>query len=308
MHYSCIASLFLAQGFLPLLLAAPTVPMTINAPKSPAGFQIEVIYHTPLQLLNPAGVYICAIQALAEWSGPSWDSMVHHDRLMEEPQLGVRFGYARVKWPKIGYRLQLSHLLLGLYQTVISMTEHNRFFMAATTFKENGRYIAAAVMGPIPRGPSSNNALASAAAAGNGTLSDESGQIQDTKYGWLKIEWSSNGIRVQASEIFTTIMDAIISTADEPGTRDRSYIYGVSSSGNTAMNLHSVDGSLHRLTNKLIQDALLLITRHVFVKQRKFEEVDFTMFAEGNVMARGFLMDLGKVKGNATLESVTGIQ
>ena len=272
-----------------------TIPQNISAPPTPTGFTYDIVYYTPKQVINPVGVYICAIEALAEWSGPAWDSTLKREsRVVYSSPHGIGFGYWKntVTSPP---PFKLSHLLLGLYHTVINMTEEKRFERLTIKYQFDNHFTAVGNLGiPAPSLLNSSNYLGMASDNGNGTVSTgaDSGTILNPKYPWLKIEWIFNGRRAQGSDVFTTIMDAIINTAVEPGPQERTYIYGVSSSGNMGMNVHSVSGAPRKLTNKTIQNVLWMIAWHVFYEEKKFEELDFNVYSDGKIMAEGFFMNL----------------
>ncbi|KAL8751074.1 MAG: hypothetical protein Q9184_006187 [Pyrenodesmia sp. 2 TL-2023] len=82
-------------------------------------------------------------------------------------------------------------------------------------------------------------------------------------------------------------MDAIVSTADELGTHKRSHTYGVSLSGDVAMNSHSVQAAAP-MDNHGIQCVLLMVAKEVFVKERRFQELEFTYLDHGRLSAEGF--------------------
>ncbi|KAL8822509.1 MAG: hypothetical protein Q9191_006757 [Dirinaria sp. TL-2023a] len=132
------------------------------------------------------------------------------------------------------------------------------------------------------------------------------GEVYDPnpRYHWLSIDWRFDGRTILASEIFTTIIDAMISTTSEKPDAQRPYIYGVSSSGNTAFNIHTltyVPQGARELTNDLIRESLYLIARFIFIKERKFLETEFTVLSFRKKIAGGFFMKIGDVRANQTV-------
>ena len=115
-------------------------------------------------------------------------------------------------------------------------------------------------------------------------------------YHWLSVDWKFDGRNIHTIEIFTTILDAMISTATEGPNSERSYIFGVSLSGNTALSIHELSNlpsQSRKLTNSLIRESLLLISKYVFQRQRRFIELDFTIIEFKRRIAEGFFLKIG---------------
>ncbi|KAI4181376.1 MAG: hypothetical protein LQ346_006795 [Caloplaca aetnensis] len=302
-----------------LLLTALTLPPAYSAPRPPDGFRIKLNYQDVDEPLNPAGIYLCAIEALAVWAGPAWDSTVDQDRGMEIPELNVGLKTVIIAEPDARDQLKLSHVLLGLYQAVLAITEDNRFrVFSAGLYKddfltgvlafhrlsssvarseEGGGSEADDAPPPKSNGNSNNNNDASSSLMNpppppiTSAANTDSGHYIHPRFPWLRLDWTFSGRRIHASDIFTTIMDAIVSTADELGTRHFLGVTGVSAFGDVAMNFHGVTWA-PPMTNNGAQNVLLMVAREVFVRQRRFQEVDFSFSDHGRRAGEGWFLEI----------------
>ncbi|KAL8654306.1 MAG: hypothetical protein Q9210_001587 [Variospora velana] len=324
-----LALLLLAHHYLHLATAWTLPLRRLNAPPPPSGFKMQLHYEDSDRPLNPLGIYICAIQAMAQWSGPAWDSLVHDVRDIDHPGLKVGITLVPFAGPGEPHQLRLSHVLMGLYQAVLEITAQSRFRVfgirllhvdAATgrvdtlglmEFRpgRNSPPAAAAAAPPPPRRIGSKRARevsSSLAASGSenmtaGVVVVVSGHFVHPVYPWLTLDWTFDGQKIRVSEIFTCILDAIISTADEPGSQQRSSVLGVSLQGDTVLHMNTVDQM--RLSNQGTQNVLLMVAREIFEKERRFEEVDFRFTDHGRVAAEGWFL---KMKRNGG-EGVEGV-
>lgn len=163
----------------------------------------------------------------------------------------------------------------------------------------------------VAKDPLSNSGVLERNLDNISSLYKDSGQVYDPnhKYHWLSIDWKFDGRTILASEIFTTIIDAMIGTTSEKPDAQRSYVHGVSSSGNTAFNIHTLTYAppgARELTNDLIRESLYLIARYIFIKERKFIETDFTVLSFRKKIAEGFFLKIGDARANATMPTSLG--
>ncbi|KAL8788684.1 MAG: hypothetical protein Q9195_007185 [Heterodermia aff. obscurata] len=287
-----------------------SIPLNYSIPPNPPGFSTRIEFGN--EPLNPVGVYINAIGAMSEWSRNAWNSEFTGTIGVVDSRLGIAITSVEIVQPKKRPALQMGYVLLGLQSGVLAMAESDQFRELVVFLQYQG-----AVQGVVEftRGLRSDVALNSSSNSsvlGRGiqdninSLTQDSGQVydMDPKYHWLSIDWRFDGRSILASEIFTTILDAMISTASEKPDAERSYVYGVSSSGNTAFNIHSLTYTppgARKLTNDVIRESLYLIARYIFIKERKFLETDFTISIFRKKIAEGFFMKVSNLQGNQTV-------
>ncbi|KAL8829502.1 MAG: hypothetical protein Q9191_001974 [Dirinaria sp. TL-2023a] len=309
-----ILFIILAQCCLPLI-KAHTIPLNYTTLPNPPGFDALIEFHTGL--INPLGVYINAIDAISSWCKTDWDSEFIGTAAVIDPRLGVSIKYTdRVGPESERPPIKLSYILLGLYQGVIRMSDKNQFREMTIWLRfENKIGGVIRIAHPFKphttlEGPSNSSNLALTNGYNNVNSTEDSGEVldPDPEFHGLSIDWKFDGRTIHAIEVFTTILDAMVSTATERADAERSYVYGISFSGNTALNVHELSGApshLRKVTNSLIRESLLLIAKYVFHQQRRFIELDFTIKDLTRGIAEGFFLKISSVQANGTRGTAT---
>lgn len=306
----CVYVLFAIAQICVSCVTTLSIPLNYSMPPSPPGFSTKIELRK--KLLNPVGVYINAIGAMREWSREAWNSEFTGTIGVLDPQLGIAIKCVEIVQPKKGPSMQMGYLLLGLQAGVMAMAERNQFRELAVFLQYQGVVQGVVEFTQSLRSDVALNSSSYSSVLGRGvhdninTLTQNSGLVYDPdyKYHWLSIDWRFDGRSILASEIFTTILDAMINTASEKPDAERSYIYGVSFSGNTGFNIHRstlTSPGVQKLTNGLIRESLYLIARYVFLKERKFLETDFTISCFRKKIAEGFFMKISDVQSNQTM-------
>ena len=287
-----------------------SVPLNYSLPPSPPGFTTRIEFGN--KPLNPVGVYSNAIGAMSEWSRNAWNSEFTGTIGVVDYRLGIAIKCVEIVQAKRRPPMPMGYVLLGLQLGVVEMAESKQFRELVVFLQYQG-----VVQGVVEFTPSLNsdvvaNSSSNITVLGGGTqdnvssLSQDIGLVYDPdpQYHWLSIDWRFDGRSILASEIFTTILDAMISTASGKPDAERSHVYGVSSSGKTAFNIHEltyIPPKARKLTNDLIRESLYLIAHFIFIKERRFLETEFAVLSFRKRIAEGFFMKIGDVQGNQTM-------
>lgn len=283
--------------------ASLSIPFNIECtPPDPDGFSADFVFGT--KPVNPLGVYVNAVEAMSKWSGNPWDSTVSGDGSVVNEKMGVVAGFTAIVPPGSWPPFRLSYLLLGLYKGVNLMTERKDYRELTIWLKYRGALTGKIGFSPyirqgLSRNASSKKAVPTLATDYHlGTSGSDQGRVTDPRgrYHWFTIDWRFEGRTIHIADIFTAILDAMVTTAAQDPMLERPYINGVSSSGNCALNIHRKDdprGRIKKLTNGLIREGLLMIARHVFVQKRRFEELEFSLLGFGRTIAEGFFLKVG---------------
>ncbi|KAL8766250.1 MAG: hypothetical protein Q9203_006379 [Teloschistes exilis] len=290
MRVSFLSTLFIGCCF-HLSAAALQLPVNYTTPPTPRGFRVDVKFDDR-HPMNPALIYGAAITAADYWAPPSWDSIVHGGGQ-------VRFGeriaiyLADFSVAAGSSLLRRGHLMLALHKLVFTVSERNLFFRPYVHVYLAGRLLATIALMSQP-----NEELALDSTNASIALEpDDSGLMQAVDVPWLRVRWQSiHARRVPAADMFTSMMDAIVDSATEPENSPRSHINAVSESGNCGFNVHkSSDGSpqRHELTNEILRTVLLMIMGEIFLRRRRFAELDFVILGDGVEMAQGFWLKIG---------------
>ena len=284
-----------------------SISLNYSMPPSPPGFTTKIEFGK--KLLNPVGVYINAIGAMREWSREAWNSEFTGTIGVLDSRLDIAIRCVEIVQPKKRPSMQMGAVLLGLQTGVLAMAERDQYrelivFLQYQGVVQGVVEFTQSLGSDVALNSSSNSSVLR---RGNtNSLKQDSGAVYDPdyKYHWLSIDWQFGDRAILASEIFTTILDAMISTASGKPAAERSYIYGVSFSGNTAFNIHELSYTspgARKLTNDLIRESLYLIARFIFLKERKFLETDFTISSFRKKIAEGFFMKISDVQSNQTM-------
>ena len=226
-------------------VSALSIPLDYSMPLNPPGFSTKIEFGN--KPLNSIGVYINAIDAMKEWSRDAWDSEFKGTTGVVDPQLGISIKCVEIVQPTPGPPIQMGHVLLGLQAGVVALAEKNHFLELVVFLQYHG--VVRGVVEFTQRlgsevtsnSPSNSSVLGGGDPNNFSSLMQDSGQVYDPnpKYHWLSIDWEFEGRTILASEIFTTIIDAMIESASGKPDAERSSIHGVSSSGNTAFNIQA---------------------------------------------------------------------
>ncbi|KAL8700362.1 MAG: hypothetical protein Q9201_005487 [Fulgogasparrea decipioides] len=288
-------------------IIALSPPLNYTAPEPPEGFTTHI--GLGQKLLNPIAVYLCAIQAVDQWAGPPWDSNIAHNDGLVNKLLHVGLSYS-IEVPRgSAPPLKLSYLLLGLYESVIVMTDETMYremsvqleFRGSSTASLGWHHFSGSrpnVGSRIPPNTTAQNRPTS----GNVSASNaDSGRVSDPNYPDLVLEWKFNERRLDASEVYTAILDLVVDTAALRITEQHPYVDGVSSRRNTALHIQTmVRIQSAQQTNQLVRQAMVLLAIDVFAGHRKFVETDFDILWKGRKTATGWFLKLGNTQGNET--------
>lgn len=63
---------------------------------------------------------------------------------------------------------------------------------------------------------------------------------------------------------------------------------------------------MKRFTNDFIRKGLAVLTKYVFMKERRFEELQFSLLGFGRKIAEGFFFKISNENGNEAMSAVVG--
>ena len=289
----------LIQSYL-LLSNALALPFNYSAPWPPDGFTTNIIFDDET-LLYGLGVYANAIEAVADWSKVAWDSPVTNTKGVAVPNFDIMVAYLNTAPIGSAHPLRMSHILLGLYRAVMSMTEDNFYRAVFVGLKLHGETkgvvrISQYVPQATTLGQSSNrSALALPSSNFNSISNANSGEIVDPKHQVFRIRWRVTGADIPEYEALSAVLDVALNTAVERWFLEQGHVVGFSSSGNSVMNFQA-SGWPHqpRLTSALMQEGLRMITEYIFLEGLRYAEMQFTMLLAGHEIAMGFLLGPGQ--------------
>lgn len=142
--------------------------------------------------------------------------------------------------------------------------------------------------------PPCRTLLDSASSINLNPLSDDSGRAAKTTIG-VKVEERSIGKCLDASDIYSTMLDRMVTTANLGITAQHPYVDGVSSTTNYVLHMRLV-GQHHSLKHSAVWRALAVLSD---------DKTGFKTRSQEHKLARGWVMRLGTALAinNPALES-----
>ncbi|KAL8660567.1 MAG: hypothetical protein Q9202_006421 [Teloschistes flavicans] len=301
MHVRVLSIFFVGCYFYRSVAALqPTVNYSM-IPPAPPGFRADVKFDDTHNV-DPAFVYAAGLISAEHWASPSWDSIVRGgDEVRLNANIAIRLGNFS---PKGSLRLRRGHLMLALHQMVFTVAERNMLFRPDVDIFLEDQLLATIAI-TLQRDEDMRTKSVSLRDSTNASTALEDpnqGIIQVATFPWLQIRWESKPARrIPATDMFTSMMDAMVNTATEPSDQPRAYINAVSQSGGCAFNVHgsSVGRRPRRkLSNDLLRQVLLMLLGEIFIRRGLFAELHIAIVGDGIEMAQGSWIRLGNEKVN----------
>ncbi|KAL8793912.1 MAG: hypothetical protein Q9195_003531 [Heterodermia aff. obscurata] len=294
--------------FLSPLLTALLIPWNYSAPSPPEGFYTRIGYSATS--LDSLGVYASAIEAVFEWSGAAWDSLALGEGTVHIPTLGVSLDYDSMPFAGSRTYLKWSHVFLGIAASVTEMTLHDLFReLSAGLYTERG-WVGVVRFEPTVPAPNTIGDANSTSKPSNSSFEPlfqvqgkDSGRAVDPKQPKLGLTWKfdTQAQEVQSLEILTTIIDAMIYAASETDVMRHQQIYGHSATKLYEISIESVQP----LWTKWFLVKALRLLAHVFIKERRWQAMDFSMTWSGHEVARGYLWETIQDHSSRSTEMAT---
>lgn len=266
----------------------------VTAPDPPFGFkiQLDLNRHTPV---NPFPVFLNALYMLYRLSYKRWHSPWLDEPSFSIPGQGIEISVQRVEPTQATSQLEVSHVLLGLYQGVLAMSAQITFFEALITIRVQGHSVGKILilskLSAEREDLAINTTTIPPSAAPNDTANDEDGRIVDPDNNRNVIEYTWDGVRVNSKDVFLTFMDSFLILAERASLAQFSYFDAVSADGNCVLHVNLANGPV-KASNNLVERLLLLLVTRAMVKKNRFETVTFSLEVGPVAVAEGWLMSL----------------
>ena len=195
--------------------------------------------------------------------------------------------------------LQPGHVILALYESVLAMySRRPGFYSVVVTVHLQGRYIGRALMiAPYASqtmfDSQNRTILGDDMFKHTSSVTADSGVFVDPEDSRFRISWTFDGRSVPAQEIFSAVLDGIMTIAQYGIDVPCAYVTGVSFSGNVAFHVGRVDGQ--GLLCGQMSRVFLAIPHWIIMIERKFTEMDFTLEYAGRKIATGYIFKVSSV-------------
>ena len=264
---------------------------TLAAPAPPSGFEIDIHYDTS-SLLNPLGIYLCAIDFMYQFAQTGWNKRLSGGFTVWLDRYDVEIDIESVHQQHGSVQLQTCHIVLGLYETIREVSAQSRFCEVLTALSLHRRQIGSlAIQRKTPQKTKTVGVNATSSStvmdfSSNDVPTYPSGSIIDLDDRRFNISYMFTGIRINSKDIFLAVLDALATAARFPANTLFQSLNAASPSGACVISL-TVDSSQSTLSYSFITKTLRGIVIHVMVVLRKFEEITFQLNWQANKMVEG---------------------
>ena len=261
----------------------------LGAPTPPSGFVTNLNYDTSVRL-NPLAVYVCAISGMYKFGLFKW-----HEELATDYVLWAQGYNAEIEiLPGLGaLHLQVSHVIFGLYETMVEIATHSQFCRVTATLSLHGRQIgrlaiqenAHSTLGTS--GSNATNSTILSLSSQSNLATYPSGEIIDHEDPEFSIVYTFTGTHINSRDIFLVVLDALATTA--PFSLEEQFVslHEVSPSGSCEISIVGFPGPFGPNYSFAVK-ALRNLVMDLIVVLRKFEEMTFELRWENvHKMAEG---------------------
>ena len=194
--------------------------------------------------------------------------------------------------PGSALQLQTRHIILGLYETMIAVSENSRFCELQTRLSLHGRQIGILKIVKKVAGTTTemNNLNATTSTMAKPSLNGDvltypSGQVIDTSDPSFSMSYAYSGVRINSRDIFMAAIDALAIAAQfDPGTAFSS-LHAESASGNCLISIAQVDG-LYQMSYIHVTRALRIMVADVMLTLNYFGAVELVLKRQGVPMGK----------------------
>lgn len=263
---------------------------TLTAPVPPSGFDVDIQYDTSKKF-KPLAVYMAAIDCMYQFAQKNWDERLDGSFTIWVPGYDVEIDIESSQGIH-GIHLLNSHVILGLYETIIHVSTQSKFCEVISTLSLHGRQIGTLIiqersLRTLKMGETnSTSSLLEERSPKSSSPTYPSGDINDVDDARLSISYTYSGVRINSKDIFLAVLDALATTAQfSPGTPFRS-LTANSVSGKCVISILEVDGP-SQINYSHITMALRVIIVDIMVYLAKFGEMTFQLKWEAVQTAEG---------------------
>lgn len=192
--------------------------------------------------------------------------------------------------PLNSLKLQTSHIVFGLYTTMVDVAAHSRFCETHTDFFLNRRRVGVLVIEEkAPRTPLRSggiNATGTSIRSGSpqsNAVTYPSGTFNDPDDIGFSVSYTFSGVRVNSKDVFLAILDALATTAQFPQAAPFTSLSAISPSGGCTVRVDAVE----RMNYSFIIKTLRLVISDIIVPLGKFEEMTLQLKGDDSTVAEG---------------------
>ena len=215
-----------------------------------------------------------------------------------ESTFSVEIDIEATRMQRTAVGLLTSHVVVGLYQTIVEVSDQSRFCEVLTTISLYGRQIGSLAIQKRISGTKTHvgrittSSLMVKGFSSSNAPTYPSGEIIDVDDHSFTTSYTFSGIRINSKDIFIAVLDALATAAQFPANTPFRSLNAVSPSGNCVISI-SVESSQSELSYSFVTKALRSLITSAMVVLRKFEEVTFQLNWRAERMVEGSIRMAG---------------
>ena len=234
--------------------------------------------------LNPLAIYISAIEFLWYFVHQDWDAFFAKSYAGWAPGFNVEVFLANARGVQSAILLRVNHIIIATLQIVMSLARANKSCKVSGGLYFQRRYMGVLtiqsrqIQGNVLGAPLLVN---DTIIGGNSThtvniVNAQSGVFRDNDEPDLTISYTFKEIRIEGKEVFTAILDALATAAQDGEETIFRSVKGIGASGDVEISILSEGPERrYRITNSYVYAILRDLVLDIMVKAKRFSEMTF---------------------------------
>lgn len=231
-----------------------------------------------------------AINSMYHFAQSGWNKRLSGGFTAWAEPFDVEIDVEAVRSQRASLGLQTSHIVVGLYQTILEVSDQSRFCEVLSTLSLQGRQIGSLAIQKRISGTNKNDRMMGFSSSNEATY--PSGQIDDVDDPPFTVSYRFAGIRINSKDIFMAALDALATAAQFPANTPFRSLNAISASGDCVISI-AVDSSQSQLSYSYVTKALRGLISSVMFFLRKFEEITFQLNWRADKMVEGSIRMAG---------------
>ena len=240
------------------------------------------------------GVFLSALDCMYYFACEDWDQVFDKAIQIPAKDYDVEVEILAAFGPGAPLPLRTSHIIFGVYDTVLAMSHSIRFVEVLTTLSLYGRNIGSvairkhAILAAKTTPPTSNqnNTLTVSPVPTNSARNNPSGTITDGDDSRFSISYVYDGARINIKDILLTVLNVVVIAAQSGSDQPFQALVANSASEKCAITLSKVAAKT-QADYSLVLRAMEVIVYDVILPLKVFGEMTLQLKWEGEIVAEG---------------------
>jgi hypothetical protein len=287
-----------------LLTDGPTSATAVSIPDPPSGFFVSWHFQ-PNKPLSILAIYLSAIDCMYQYAQKGWDDIFEGGARTWVTGYKVEVDLEDIQKPGGPLPLLISHIVLGLYYTIVELWRSKRYCKVTASLsthnRQRGTLRIQDLGSPVLSVNTANDNLTniSPGALSFTTPTYPSGSFSDVDDHRFTIDYAYDGGRIASEDIFIAALDGLATSAQYIDDSKFQHLAATSASGKCQIDVSEV-ASPHQVNYSYVIKALRILTLDVIRYLRKFEGMTFDLKWEGISIAKGYMKAVQRVDNDGS--------